>query len=129
MGLPGSGKTYFSQRLKSYLETHGERPLSMIEADTLYPRMNARVDWFNADDVRKKFNDWDFSKEGRIRQSLRMAEFALRCSGEYVICDFVAPLPEMRYNFKADWTIWMDTIDKGRYEDTNKAFVPPDIYD
>jgi len=24
MGLPGSGKTYFSERLKSYLEIHDE---------------------------------------------------------------------------------------------------------
>jgi hypothetical protein len=129
MGLPGAGKTYFAERLKTYLETHGERPLGTIEADTYKPQMNARVDWFNADDVRKKFNDWDFSREGRIRQSLRMAEFAMRCNGEYVICDFVAPLPEMRHNFKADWTIWIDSIDKGRYDDTNKAFIPPDIYD
>jgi len=129
MGLPGAGKTYFAERLKTYLETHGERPLGTIEADTYKPQMNARVDWFNADDVRKKFNDWDFSREGRIRQSLRMAEFAMRCNGEYVICDFVAPLPEMRHNFKADWTVWIDSIDKGRYDDTNKAFIPPDIYD
>ena len=85
MGLPGSGKTYFAERLKTYLEMNGERPLSNIVGDSAYPRMNAKVDWFNADDVRKKFNDWDFSKEGRIRQSLRMAEFALRCDGEYVI--------------------------------------------
>jgi hypothetical protein len=35
----------------------------------------------------------------------------------------------MRYNFKADWTIWMDTIDQGRYEDTNKVFVNPELYD
>jgi hypothetical protein len=35
----------------------------------------------------------------------------------------------MRHNFKADWTIWMDTIDAGRYEDTNRAFVAPDVYD
>jgi len=68
----------------------------------------------------------------RIRQSLRMAEFALRSTGDYVICDFVAPLPEMRNNFKADWAdwvVWMDTIDQGRFEDTNKAFVPPQVYD
>ena len=128
MGLPGSGKTYFAERLKTYLEIHGERPLNTL-SDAPYPRMNARVDWFNADDIRKRFNDWDFSKEGRIRQSLRMAEFAMRCTGEYVICDFVAPLVEMRHNFKADWTIWMDTIDAGRYEDTNKVFTPPEIYD
>jgi len=132
MGLPGAGKTYFAERLKSWLEHNGTMSYDRMIKHESTPSafgMKATVDWFNADDVRKKFNDWDFSKEGRIRQSLRMAEFALRCSGDYVICDFVAPLPEMRHNFKADWTIWMDTIDKGRYEDTNKAFVPPDLYD
>lgn len=129
MGLPGSGKTYFAARLKTYLEMNDQKSVSSITSDNPFPKPYARVDWFNADDIRKKFNDWDFSKEGRLRQSLRMAEFAIRCNGDYVICDFVAPLPEMRHNFKADWTIWMDTIDAGRYEDTNKAFVPPDIYD
>ncbi len=58
-----------------------------------------------------------------------MAEFALNCSGDYVICDFVAPLVEMRNNFKADWTVWIDTIDRGRFEDTNQVFVPPEVYD
>ncbi len=50
MGLPGSGKTYFSNLLKKELE-------SII---------GVTVDWFNADDIRKQFNDWDFSHEGRI---------------------------------------------------------------
>ena len=126
MGLPGSGKTYFAERLKKYLETYGTK-FHYDFSDN--PNYTPKVDWFNADDVRRKFNDWDFSREGRIRQSLRMFEFAIRCDGDYVICDFVAPLPEMRNNFKADWTIWMDTIDKGRFEDTNKAFVPPELYD
>lgn len=132
MGLPGAGKTYFAERLKSWLENNGTMSGDRMARHEGIPSafaMKATVDWFNADDVRKKFNDWDFSREGRIRQSLRMAEFALRCSGDYVICDFVAPLPEMRHNFKADWTIWIDTIDKGRYDDTNKAFVAPEIYD
>ena len=128
MGLPGSGKTYFAERLKKYIETFGTRDL-LDAPDTPHISTAARVGWFNADEIRKKYNDWDFSKEGRIRQSIRMAQFALQCMGDYVICDFVAPLPEMRHNFKADWTIWMDTIDAGRYEDTNKAFVSPDIYD
>ena len=128
MGLPGSGKTYFAERLKKYLETYGTKSYYDF-SDNPNPDYSAKVDWFNADDVRRKFNDWDFSREGRIRQSLRMFEFAIRCDGDYVICDFVAPLPEMRNNFKADWTIWMDTIDKGRFEDTNKAFVPPELYD
>jgi len=112
MGLPGSGKTYLSQYILEYLQ-----------------REKKTVSWLNADDVRKKYNDWDFSREGRIRQSLRMRELADEMTTDYVICDFVAPLPEMRHNFKADWTIWVDTIDKGRFEDTNKAFVPPDVYD
>lgn len=133
MGLPGSGKTYFAERLKKYLEKHVVSFSSMSMAFLDNPHgsipLSAKVDWFNADEVRKKYNDWDFSREGRIRQSLRMAEFALKSTGDYVICDFVAPLPEMRHNFKADWTIWMDTIDAGRYEDTNKAFIPPDLYD
>jgi hypothetical protein len=87
------------------------------------------VDWFNADDVRKRFNDWDFSRDGRIRQSIRMADFAVSCTSDYVICDFVAPLVEMRNNFKADWCIWVDTIAAGRFEDTNRAFVEPAVYD
>jgi hypothetical protein len=135
MGLPGSGKTYFAERLKKYLEDNGDimkiapNKLLNYEGTPDHALMKVSVDWFNADEVRKRFNDWDFSREGRIRQSLRMFEFAAKCSGEFVICDFVAPLPEMRNNFKADWTIWMDTIEKGRFEDTNKAFVPPEVYD
>ena len=135
MGLPGAGKTYFAERLKFFLEQNGDvfkiNPGRVMNYEGIPDRNfnKVQVDWFNADEIRKRFNDWDFSKEGRIRQSLRMAEFALKCNGDFVICDFVAPLPEMRHNFKADWTIWIDTIKEGRYEDTNKAFVEPEVYD
>lgn len=130
MGLPGAGKTYFAERLKQWIERHGTMSTwRMAEYEIMPTDMGAKVDWFNADEIRKRYNDWDFSKEGRIRQSLRMFDFALKCKGDYVICDFVAPLPEMRHNFKADWTVWIDTIDRGRYEDTNKVFVPPEVYD
>jgi len=133
MGLPGSGKTFLATALKKYIETNSsirnfplERAINMEHTPTTY---KCSVDWFNADEIRKKYNDWDFSREGRIRQSLRMAEFALNCTSDFVICDFVAPLVEMRNNFKADWTIWVDTIDQGRFDDTNKAFIPPEVYD
>lgn len=133
MGLPGAGKTFLAAALKKYIEENSniknfpmDRAINLEHMPTTY---KCSVDWFNADEIRKKYNDWDFSKEGRIRQSLRMAEFALKCSSDYVICDFVAPLVEMRNNFKADWTIWVDTIDQGRFEDTNKAFIPPEVYD
>ena len=129
MGLPGSGKTTFAEKLKHYIEINGVKPISSIDSDVPYPDLSLQVDWFNADDVRKRFNDWDFSKEGRIRQSLRMADFALNCNGDYVICDFVAPLQEMRDNFNADWTIWMDTANSSRFEDTDKIFARPEQYD
>lgn len=130
MGLPGAGKTFMAEALKKRLEASTEIPVEALAQCEVVPTFyRPSVKWFNADEVRKKYNDWDFSHEGRIRQSLRMAEFALTANADYVICDFVAPLPEMRHNFKADWVIWMDTIDQGRYEDTNKAFVPPDLYD
>jgi hypothetical protein len=126
MGLPGAGKTYFAERLKTYLEQHSD--LYHTDAENI-SASRAQVKWINADDVRKKYNDWDFSHEGRIRQSLRMRELADSFLNDFVIVDFVAPLPEMRNNFKADWTIWMDTIEKGRFEDTNKVFTPPEVYD
>ena len=85
--------------------------------------------WLNADEVRRHYNDWDFTAEGRIRQSQRMRELADEANTDYCIVDFVAPLIEMRNNFKADWTIWIDTIREGRYADTNKMFVEPEVYD
>ena len=133
MGLPGAGKTFLATALKKFLETNSSirhmpvsRTINMEMAPVTY---SCTVDWFNADDVRKRYNDWDFSREGRIRQSIRMADFALSCTSDYVICDFVAPLVEQRNNFKADWTVWVDTIDAGRFEDTNRAFVEPEVYD
>jgi len=45
--------------------------------------------------------------------------------GRNVICDFVCPTNKTRKVFKADITIWVDTIKEGRYEDTNKMFEPP----
>jgi len=112
MGLPGSGKTTLAEKLLCLLEQCGKT-----------------VTWFNADEVRRQFDDWDFSEQGRIRQSKRMYDLAETCGTDYALCDFVAPLVEMRHNFKADWTVWMDTIREGRYADTNKMFIEPEIYD
>jgi hypothetical protein len=128
MGLPGSGKTTLAGALKKYLEDHGEISYGRALQEPIGD-FNCKVNWFNADDIRRKYNDWDFSNDGRIRQSIRMFQFSMEAGGDYVICDFVAPLVEMRNNFKADWTIWVDTIREGRYADTNAAFVEPEQYD
>ena len=109
MGLPGSGKTYLSQRLQ--------------------PLLGAA--WFNADKVREMANDWDFSPEGRTRQSLRMkslADFESE-NQRIVICDFICPTAETRKLFDPDKVIWLDTIEKGRFEDTNALFEKPEKFD
>jgi adenylylsulfate kinase len=112
MGLPGSGKTFFARELQRLLQLQGHT-----------------VTWFNADEVRRQFDDWDFSLQGRIRQSHRMRELADACVSDFALCDFVAPIAEMRDNFAPDWLVWMDTIDQGRFADTNAMFRAPDRYD
>lgn len=108
MGLPGSGKTTFAEKLM----------LTMQD-----------VEWINADVVRKAHNDWDFSLEGRLRQALRLRDMADKSDARHVICDFVAPMAKQREMFEPDFLIWMDTIDFGRYEDTNALFEPPSKWD
>ena len=49
-GLPGAGKTTLAEPLRDALDAV----------------------WFNADKIREEFNDWDFTPEGRHRQSERM---------------------------------------------------------
>ena len=109
MGLPGAGKTTL--------------------ANELAPLLNAKR--LNADKVRKEANDWDFSEEGRKKQSKRMAAAAIKLKneGNYVVADFICPTPEARSLFPADFVIWVDTIKKGRFDDTNHMFVKPEKYD
>ncbi|SVC63771.1 uncharacterized protein METZ01_LOCUS316625, partial [marine metagenome] len=49
-GLSNSGKTTLAKRLAEILDN---------------------ADWYNADKIRKKFKDWDFSPAGRKRQMKR----------------------------------------------------------
>ena len=108
MGLPGSGKTYLTERL--------------------VPLIGAA--WFNADKVREMANDWDFSEEGRVRQSNRMKSIAdfENNHGRLVVCDFVCPTVKTRQMFDADFTVWMDTIKESNYKDTDKIFEEPENF-
>ena len=105
MGLPGSGKTTLASKI--------------------VPLINAK--WLNADKVRQEANDWDFSTNGIERQAKRMSDFAnkLKKDGYNVVADFFFFLPQTRKIFNPDYIVWVDTIDKGRFEDTNKLFVKP----
>jgi adenylylsulfate kinase len=106
MGLPGSGKTWLGERLGKHFS----------------------IPYWDADDVRRIYNDWDFSIAGRAMQTERMRTLAE--IDDISISAYVCPLPALRHNFNPDKLIWMDTIEEGRYEDTNKLFHPPlKIYD
>ncbi len=107
MGLPGSGKTTLAKELAKQLH----------------------AGYFNADEVRTQFNDWDFSEAGRIIQARRMGDLCNMAlwdyEKEYAIADFVCPTDETRTVFGADYVVFMDTISEGRFEDTNAVFQMP----
>ena len=109
MGLHGAGKTTLANELAK-----------LIKSKRL-----------NADEIRRAANDWDFLEEGRTRQSKRMSEVAIKLKneGNNVIADFICPTPEARKLFPADYIVWVDTIQKGRFEDTNQMFVKPEKFD
>ena len=109
MGLPGAGKTTLANELAK-----------LIKSKRL-----------NADEIRRAANDWDISEEGRTRQSKRMSEVAIKLKneGNNVIADFIWPTLETRKLIPADYIVWVDTIQKGRFEDTNQMFVKPEKFD
>ena len=105
MGLNDSGKTTFAKKLAYALNC---------------PHLNA-------DDVRKKAKDWDFSDEGRKRQCLRMKDMAEAIDG-WVVCDFICPTEELRQLFEPALLIWLNTVKHSRYDDTNKMFEQPEWF-
>jgi adenylylsulfate kinase len=108
-GLPGSGKSTLA---KPFAELVGGVHI-------------------NADVVRTSYDDWDFSLSGRIRQSVRMKHLAdgVVMAGKIAVADFIAPTEEIRKNFNPNFTVWMDTIEQGRFKDTNNMFQKPEECD
>jgi cytidyltransferase-like protein len=110
MGLPGAGKTTL--------------------ATALAPLLNAVV--FNADAVRANLSrDLGFDHDDRIEHARRMGWMCDRVveAGGTVIADFICPTAETRAAFGDAFTIWLDRIEAGRFEDTNRMFVAPERVD
>lgn len=113
MGLPGAGKTTLAQ--------------------ALLKRINAVH--FNADAVRREVSkDLGFSVQDRVEHARRMGWLCDRVveAGSYAVADFVCPTAETRAIYQQEapaFIVWVDRIEAGRFEDTNKLFVPPETYD
>jgi|TARA_B110000977_G_scaffold169786_1_gene219989 adenylylsulfate kinase len=107
-GLPGSGKTTLAEPFAELINGI----------------------WINADKVRTRYDDQDFTVDGRVKQAYRMRHLAdgVQLAGKIAVADFVCPTNETRDIFNADYTIWMDTIKEGRFNDTNLIFENPKNY-
>ena len=106
MGLPGSGKTTFAKKVVKIL----------------------KAEWLNADKIRGKYKDWDFTNKGIIRQVKRMNSLANKSKKNIIVADFVCPMYKQIKIFKPHYIIWMDTIKKSRFESMNKIFKKPKRY-
>lgn len=110
MGLPGAGKTTLARLLTPLL----------------------KAVWFNADEVRANLHkDLSFSHADRIEHARRMGWLCDKVAkaGGIAIADFVCPTDETRTAFGEAFVIFVDRIQAGRFEDTNRMFIRPDKFD
>lgn len=98
---------------------------------TLAVEIAARINGIhiNADKVRADLNkDLGFSLDSRIENARRLGALSrlLDEQGQIVVVDFICPTQETRDAFgKPDYMIWVNRIEAGRFEDTNKMWENP----
>ena len=106
MGLPGSGKTTLAKELSK-------------EINAIH---------LNADEMRNEvWTDLTFKYTDRMIMAQRMGALSniLISQGHNVIADFVCPTEKTRQAFGDAFIIWVDRIEKSRFDDTNDLFENP----
>jgi len=108
MGLPGSARSEIARKLAERFE-------------------NAEV--LKSMEQRVQAKDVDFSEDGQLRHCYRMLNLARRSTSGAVVLDMTCPLPKMREILNADIVVWASDKYQCEYEDLNKMFVNPVLYD
>jgi adenylylsulfate kinase len=112
-GLPGSGKTTLSRVLTGMLGA-----------------VHVNADWARSTVT----SHLSFAEKDRVLQAKSLGQMARMIfeQGPWVVVDFVCPIVQTRHNFfdqfkerSEVYSVWMNTIDHGRFEDTNRMYKPP----
>ena len=109
MGLPGAGKTTLAKELSK-------------EINAIH---------LNADEMRNKvWTDLTFKYTDRLIMAQRMGALSdtLVNQGYNVIADFVCPTEKTRQAFGKAFVIWVNRIEKSRFDDTNHLFEKPSFF-
>jgi len=109
MGLPGAGKTTLAKELSK-------------EINAIH---------LNADKMRNKvWTDLTFKYTDRLIMAQRMGALSdtLVNQGYNVIADFVCPTEKTRQAFGKAFVIWVNRIEKSRFDDTNHLFEKPSFF-
>ena len=115
-GLPGSGKTTIAWKIKELLNA-----------------VHINADWARGT-ITKHLG---FKPADRLKQAQAMACVSRMVfeQGPWVVADLVCPTKDTRYAFfdvfknpKNDvFSVWMNTIEESRFEDTNRLYQKPGI--
>jgi hypothetical protein len=108
MGYPGSKKDSISTKLSEKFE-------DCLVIDSMKERIKAK--------------DVDFSVDGHMRHCYRILNQARASTSKVTIINMATPLSKMRQIINPDILIWVSDKTECEYEDVNKMYEMPQLYD